>query len=130
MGRKPEMLCVGLDPLLNRTRRLVLEKCFEVELAENLPQAFALLEAKRFDLVLLCYSLTDEDCRAAVQFIHRLPARPRILALAQGRERLLLKDNDEEFVMSGPAALLEKAASMANLVSDDVSQDDLEERTG
>ncbi len=124
------MLCVGLDPLLNRTRRLVLEKCFEVELAECIPEAFTLLEAKSFALVLLCYSLTDDDCRAVLEFVYRLPARPRILALAQGRERLLLKGEDEEFVMSGPAALLAKAASMANLVPDDVSRDDLKRKAG
>jgi DNA-binding response OmpR family regulator len=114
-GRKPEMLCVGRDPLLNGTRRLVLEKYFEVDLAQRVPEACLLLKAKPFDLVLLCYSLSDEECRVAIECIDGLPARPKILALAQGHQRLLLQAGDEEFAPNGPAELLAKAAAMVNL---------------
>jgi len=115
MGGKPELLCVGHDPILNRTRRLVLEKCFEVALAHTVPEAIALLSRQRFDLVLLCYSLTDEECRKAVEFIHSLSAPAKILALAGARERLLLGAQDEEFLSGGPAELLQKAIAMAGI---------------
>jgi hypothetical protein len=114
-SRKPEMLCVGRDPLLNGTRRLVLEKYFEVHLAQRVPEACLLLKAKPFDLVLLCYSLTDEECQVAIACIEGLPARPKILALAQGHQRLLLQGGDEEFAPSGPAELLAKPSAMVKL---------------
>jgi hypothetical protein len=114
-GRKPELLCVGRDAVLNRTRRLVLERCFAVELAHSLPEAQAKLTGRRFDLVLLCYSLTDDECRRAVEFIHRLAAAPRILALAESRRRLSLEGPDEEYFPDGPADLLAKAAAMAGI---------------
>ena len=115
MAGKPELLCIGHDPVLNRTRRLILEKCFEVTLAHTVAEAIALLSSQRFDLVLLCYSLTDEECRKMVEFIHSLPSPAKILALAEGRERLLLSAQDEEFVSGGPAELLQKAVSMAGI---------------
>jgi DNA-binding response OmpR family regulator len=132
MCGKPKILCVGLDPLLNETRGLVLEKSFEVQLAGSVAEAFAQLRAMRFSLVLLCYSLPDEDCRAAVEFVHTLRARPRILALAQSRKRLRLETGDEEFQPEGPAELLAKAAAMAEVGSTDQNdlKDDPEEEAG
>jgi CheY-like chemotaxis protein len=112
---KPELLCVGHDPILNRTRRLILERCFEVKVAHGLTEAVALLSGQRFDLVLLCYTLTDEECRAAVEFIHSLSSPMKILALAHARDGLLLGTEDEEFVSGGPAELLNKAAAMAGI---------------
>jgi DNA-binding response OmpR family regulator len=84
-GLKPKILCVGRDPSLNRTRQLVLERQFEVRVAQSVTEAFALLSGQRFDLVLLCYSLSDEECRSAADFVHGLPSPIRILALAEGR---------------------------------------------
>jgi hypothetical protein len=115
MSGKPELLCVGHDPVLNRTRRLILEKCFEVTLAHTVPEAISLLSEERFDLVLLCYSLTDEECRKAVEFIHSLSTPAKILALAEGRERLLLGAQDEEFLSGGPAELVRKAVAMVGI---------------
>ena len=115
MHGKSKLLCAGHDPVLNRTRRLILEKCFEVTLAHTASEAIALLSSQRFDLVLLCYSLTDEECREAVEFIHSLSSPPKILALAEGRERLLLSAQDEEFLSGGPAELLQKAVAMAGI---------------
>jgi CheY-like chemotaxis protein len=115
MAEKPELLCLGHDPILNRTRRLVFEKCFVVTLAHSVPEAISLLSRQRFDLVLLCYSLTDEECREAVERIHDLSAPSKILALAEARERLLLGAQDEEFLSGGPAELLQKAVAMAGI---------------
>lgn len=116
---KPEILCVGHDQVLNRTRRMILQKCFEVKIAVTLSEAMALLCGQRFDLVLLCYTLADEECRTLIACVHNLPTPVRILALAQGRDRLLLGQQDEEFLSGGPADLLRKAASMAGLQAED-----------
>jgi hypothetical protein len=121
-GLKPKILCVGRDPSLNRTRQLVLERQFEVRVAQSVTEAFALLSGQRFDLVLLCYSLSDEECRSAADFVHGLPSPIRILALAEGRERLALAKQDEEFVSSGPAELLKKAAAMVEFPAEDTKR--------
>jgi hypothetical protein len=115
MNPKPELLCVGHDALLNRTRRLILERCFEVQNAHSVAEAIAFLSGKRFDLVVLCYTLADDEFRATVEFIHSLPSPIRILALAEGRDPLLLGAQDEEFAGGGPAELLNRAIAMAGI---------------
>lgn len=84
-------------------------------LAHTVPEAIMFLSRQRFDLVLLCYSLTDEECRKAVEFIHSLSSPAKILALAEARERLLLGARDEEFLSGGPAEWLQKAVAMAGI---------------
>ena len=101
--------------MLNGTRRMILEKCFSVKVAHTEAEATALLLGQRFDLVLLCYSLPDEECVRMVQVTHSLPYPPKILSMAEGRERLLLGPRDEEFLSGGPADLLKRAAAMAGL---------------
>lgn len=113
MNGKPQLLCVGRDAVLNRTRRLILEKCFEVRLAHSEEEAVALLAGRSFALVLLCYSLMDDECRAIVEVVHGLAAPAKILFLGEGLDRNLLGPQDEEFVFGGPADLVKKAASMA-----------------
>jgi CheY-like chemotaxis protein len=115
LSRKPELLCAGRDAMLNRTRRMILEKCFSVKVATTEAEATALLQGQRFDLVLLCYSLPDEECRRIVGVTHSLPSPPKILSMAEGHERLLLGPRDEEFLSGGPADLLKKAAAMGGL---------------
>jgi hypothetical protein len=131
MSRKPEILCVGHDPMLNRTRRLILERCFAVKLAHSVPEALALVRTERFAIVLLCYTLTDAECGPVVDFVHGLGSRPKILALAEPRARRLpLGDEDEEFVSHGPAELLNKVVAMAGITSDDAAACAGDEATG
>lgn len=115
MGSQPELLCVGHDPVLNRTRRLLFEPFFAVRVAGNLRDAVTLLSEHRFQLVLLCYSLDTDGCRALVDFVQLLEHRPRVLALEYGGPRCHLAPPDEEFRPSGPASLLHKAAAMAGI---------------
>jgi CheY-like chemotaxis protein len=121
MSRKPELLCVGRDVMLNRTRQLIFEKCFQVKLAHTEAEAMALLPEQQFDLVLLCYSLHDEDSRRIVEAVHSLPSPPKILSMAEGHEGLL-GPNDEEFLSGGPADLLKRAAAMAGLSPDEAEK--------
>lgn len=122
MKGKPELLCVSRDAVLNRTRRLILKKCFDVKLAQNEAEAIAFLSRDRFALVLLCYSLSDEECRAIVDKVHSLSSAARILLLGEGMERLQLGPRDEEFISGGPADLVRKAASMAGVAPEEAEQ--------
>jgi hypothetical protein len=113
--RKPAILCLGHDPVLNRTRRLIFEQCFDVTVAEELSAAAELLSGRHFAVVLLCYSLGEDECRAMVELVHRVSTETRILVLAEGRERLELRAQDEIHLSSGPGELLRKAASMVGI---------------
>jgi DNA-binding NtrC family response regulator len=122
MSEKPEILCVGHDSVLNRTRRMILERCFAVTLAQSLSEAIALLTRRRFALVLLCHSLTDDDWRSVVDFIHSLQSPVRILVLGEERSQLLLAAQDEEFASGGPAELLQKAVAMTGIAQSDAER--------
>ncbi len=120
MSRKPELLCVGHDSVLNRTRRMILERCFAVKLAQSVPEAISLLSGECFELVLLCYSLTGEECGRLVEFVHKLASGTRLLVMVQARERLFsLGPGDKEFLSGGPAELLQQAATMAGIAADE-----------
>lgn len=115
MGEKPEVLCVGEDAMVNRTRRLILQRDFEVQVAARLDDALNLLARQQFALVLLCSSVNDEDGRQIVGLVRSLPGETRILALGHRRSVLGLIAPDEEFFAGGPAQLLEKATEMAGM---------------
>ncbi|MGC2618186.1 MAG: hypothetical protein WA414_04040 [Acidobacteriaceae bacterium] len=121
MTAKPEILCFGSDLLLNRTRLLVLQRCFSVTLARTSAQAVSLLSAQRFDLMLLCYSLRDDDCRALIAMIQAQPAPTRILALAHEHKRFDLALPDEEFFSAGPVDLVQKVAAMTGIPPEGVA---------
>jgi hypothetical protein len=122
MTGKPQLLCIGRDVLLNRTRRLILERCFEVRLAHTEAEAMALLVSQRFAVVLLCYSLPEDECRRMAEAAHSLPSPPRILSMADFGERLLLGPRDEEFLTGGPGDLLRTAAAMAGMTPDEAEK--------
>lgn len=119
MSGKPEILCVGHDAMLNGTRRMILRRRFEVKIASGVPEAISLLLEQRFALVLLCYSLRDEEYQAMVEFVHSLPGKTKILALAEARERLIPGPDDHELLSGGPAELLGKVASIVGLALDE-----------
>jgi CheY-like chemotaxis protein len=112
---RPKILCLGSDVLLNRTRLLVLQRCFAVTLASNATQAVTLLSEQQFDLVLLCYSLGDDNCRAIIEMLRAQPMRTPILALAYVQKRFDLTKPDEEFFSAGPVDLVQKVAAMTGI---------------
>jgi hypothetical protein len=101
---------------------MILERCFAVTLAQSLSEAIALLTRRRFALVLLCHSLTDDDWRSVVDFIHSLQSPVRILVLGEERSQLLLAAQDEEFASGGPAELLQKAVAMTGIAQSDAER--------
>src|SRR5579875_1575247 len=112
---RPSLLCVGNDPALLRTRRLVRQSKFGVTLASGKAEALGLLADHSFDLVLLCYSLQRREAEALVEAVHHASSATRVLALTHGYERLGLTEPDEEFWAPGPAELVRKAADMIGL---------------
>ena len=112
MKSNEHILIVGKDEMLLRTRQMILGTHFQVETAGRVSHAAGLL-AERFDLLVLCYSLTDEECRQVVQIARNHPPQPEILEIIMlGRPCAAVGIQEELNSEEGPYALLQKAADM------------------
>ena len=60
----PQVLVASRDPMLLQTRQLILGAFFEVHGAGRVREAEALMARFSFDLIILCSTLGDSDCRA------------------------------------------------------------------
>lgn len=113
MKSNAHILIVGKDEMLLRTRQMILGTHFQVETAGRVSHAAGLLAGRRFDLLVLCYSLTDEECRQVVQIARNHPPQPEILEIIMlGRPCAAVGIQEELNSEDGPYALLQKAADM------------------
>lgn len=115
MHARPEVLCFGADPALNRTRRLILERAFDVRAASTLPEVASWLQERRFAVILLCQTLSLDDAQSAMELARALNPEARLLALEEGNPRLFLRDPHQEVRLDGPADLLRTVASLAGV---------------
>lgn len=115
MAVRPEVLCLSADPVLNRTRRLVLLPWFEVCVASSLEEAASWMQERRFRVIILCHTLSPDDGRAALELAHTLNPDARILSLEEGNPRLSVRSPHQEVRLDGPADLLRHVASMAGV---------------
>jgi len=75
------ILLVSRDVLVLQTRKLMLGAYFEVCAAGRVLEATALLAARKFDLIVLCYTLTDDDCDKILHAAHVHSPNAKILTL-------------------------------------------------
>lgn len=104
----PNLLICGLDPLLLDTRRLILERCgYQVWCASNLVNARQIIQSRRVDLLILCHSLSTDECDQlrAIASIHS--PQTKILTLSAGFKGCRGEMISQIFDTSdGPAKLL------------------------
>lgn len=116
MFPKARILCVGHDPMLLQTRKWMLEGEFEVEIAETVVQAVVLLEVldhRSFELVLLCHSLNDEECKTVCDAVFSKCPGTRVLQLNEGwRDIRSLTGPLEQISAARPQTLIEKIAEL------------------
>lgn len=112
MNKGAHVLLVSRDQMLLQTRALILGAYFQVQSAGRVTEAEAAMAKTAFDLVVLCYSLSDgEYSRLAELCGGRTPAL-RILTLratANGNPR---PGDGEYTVENGPYGLLKTTAEM------------------
>jgi DNA-binding NtrC family response regulator len=113
MNHGTHVLVVSRDQMLLQTRALILGAYFQVESAGRVAEAEAAMAKISFDLVVLCYSLSDGEYQRLVELCQSQTPRPRILALhtaGNGRPR---PGSDSEYaVEQGPYDLLKKTAEV------------------
>lgn len=122
MPVKPRVLCLGADPALNRTRRLLLQPSFEVAVATAFADAAAILgrasrDRQPFHLVLVCYTTITEEAEALVALLEASFPETKILALDHGLPRLRLTPPHLECRPDGPADLVRRIREMTGVVA-------------
>ncbi len=76
----PCILIVGHDDLLLRTRKWILGKWYPVELAADVAVVSTLAASRSFGLVILCHTVTPEECRQVIDLL--LPRSPGVKLLS------------------------------------------------
>ena len=76
----PRVLVVTRDVPLLRTRDLMLGTFFSVLTAGTVAEARNLIEEERFDLLVLCHSLTEQECRQLTKSAQLRRSTAKVLA--------------------------------------------------
>jgi hypothetical protein len=102
--------------MLLQTRQLILGAFFNVECAGRVREAEAKMSIRRYDLVILCYTLTEGEQRQIVELAAELKHRPRILILTPaGSPPAKQGPGDALMSEAGPYYLLKKSAEMLGM---------------
>jgi DNA-binding response OmpR family regulator len=113
MNHGPHVLIVSRDQLLLQSRALILGTYFQVEAAGRVPEAELAMARISFDLVVLCYSLSDNEYLRMIDMCGRQDPQPKILlsnAAAGGYRRV---GGDGAYTVDGgPYELLKKTAEV------------------
>src|SRR6516225_126163 len=109
----PQVLVVSRDAMLLQTRQLILGAFFRVQTAGRIREAEALLVTRTFDLIILCYTLTEAECQEVIRLADELKHRPRILMLTTaGFSPTELGPDDATIIDTGSYCLLKRSAEM------------------
>jgi len=108
------VLLVSRDVLALQTRKLMLGAYFEVCAAGRVLEATALLGERKFDLIVLCYTLTDDDCEKIVNAAQLHSPDAKILMLTVTGYAGNQRPADTYFLPAeeGPFILVKKSAEL------------------
>jgi DNA-binding NtrC family response regulator len=114
MSRPKRILLVSRDLMVLQTRKLMIGAYFDVHAAGRVLEAKALLGEQHFDLVVLCYTLTQDDCQTIVDTAQQHCPQARILVLTAAGYAAKPGDIDRYFLAAedGPFTLVKKSAEL------------------
>jgi len=116
MGRQKRILLVSRDVRVLQTRKLMLGAYFDVYAAVRAGEAARFLAERRFDLIVLCYSLTKDDLQRILAAAETRSSSARILMVSQnGRSSGEITNAIEISLHEGPLALLKRYAELLGL---------------
>ena len=109
----PQVLVVSRDQMLVQTRQWILGTLFRVEGAGRVREAEVLISRRRFDLIVLCYTLSEDECKRMFDLIERQKPLPKVLILtAAGSKPVGCIPESALTIEAGPHELLKKAAEI------------------
>jgi DNA-binding response OmpR family regulator len=117
MNSHARVLVVSRDEMLLRTREMILGAFFSVQGAGRFNEARVLLATQNFDLIVLCHSLTYDECERLAMMAHQKIPRSLVLAMTASSRGNLKPWADKQLgVDVGPYGLLKKCAEMLGFV--------------
>ncbi len=108
----PHVLVVSRDEMLLHTRQLILGAFFQVKGAGRVRDAEKLISGCHFDLIVLCYTLAESECRSVLEMVANQCPRPKILMLSTGIEPNHSLYDQAVMTDAGPYYLLKKSAEL------------------
>jgi DNA-binding NarL/FixJ family response regulator len=114
MSRPKRILLVSMDLMVLQTRKLMLGAYFDVQAAGRVPEARSLLGEQNFDLVILCYTLSQDDCQRIVESAQQHCPRAKILMLTAAGHVAKQMDIPRYFLAAeaGPFVLVKRSAEL------------------
>jgi DNA-binding response OmpR family regulator len=114
MSRPKRILVVSRDPMVLQTRKLMLGAYFDVDVAGRVVEAETLLEEQHFDLIVLCYTLSQGDCHRIVESAQQHCPQAKILVLTAAGYASKQADIHRYFLAAedGPFTLVKRSAEL------------------
>ncbi len=114
MDGQKRILLVSRDLMVLQTRKLMLGAYFDVSAAGRAVEAKLLLAERPFDLIVLCYTLTDDDCQKILDATHSHCPDAKILVLTVAGLEASPALEDSYFLPAeeGPFTLVKKSAEL------------------
>jgi CheY-like chemotaxis protein len=81
MMDQKRILLVSRDIMVLQTRKLMLGAYFDVSAAGRVVEAQRLLFKQSFDLIVLCYTLTHDDCQKIIESVRSYSPEAKFLVL-------------------------------------------------
>jgi len=117
MTSHARVLVVSRDEMLLRTREMILGAYFKVTGAGRFAEASALIKTDDYDLIVLCHSLSQDECERLALLSLEKSSRPLILAMGPSSRAGFKPWADKQLgVDAGPYGLLKKCAEMLGYV--------------
>jgi hypothetical protein len=115
MTRPARVICFSRDERLLETRGWVLDKHFDAAKVSSVAEIENLKNGEAFDLLILCHSLSEDDCRQACAIARRAWPAIKILGLSsEASSPPCLPPISDQVIsaLDGPQLLLRKATDM------------------
>jgi hypothetical protein len=114
MDDHKRILLVSRDLMVLQTRKLMLGAYFDVSAAGRVLEAKLHLAERHFDLIVLCYTLTDDDCHKILEAAQASCPGAKILMLTVPGHTANQPATDSYFLPAeeGPFILVKKSAEL------------------
>jgi DNA-binding NtrC family response regulator len=113
MNNGAHVLVVSRDQMLLQTRKMILGAFFQAESAGRVPEAERLMKEQNFDLIVLCYSLADDEYAKMLELAKKQAPVPKILTLRSAGNHHHRGDAENQFMIeNGPYGLLKKTSEL------------------
>jgi CheY-like chemotaxis protein len=108
------ILAVGQDEELLSTRSAVLRRCDARVVAAHVSEALKLLKAERFDLVVLCHTVSSKEMNELVGLAHRQASDIQVLEILKATEidGGRVPSDADDVAASRPETLIAKVREM------------------